>query len=1069
VLTDTVSTYGATITVTAGTLVNASGATITALQGAGGARNLNVELDNQGTLTVSGSQLLTINRTSADHQNNTVGTIDVSGGDLTIVQSGTTPTFANFGTITIGAGRTFTVSGGTLSQSAGTIGGAGTLALSSTTASFNTNFTNATTGLTMVSSTFNGPGTLTNATGKSLTLVSSTIGAAVTNQGILTGTGNSSIPGTLTSVAGSTLRVQGNNTQGAGTLTIGQGFTNNGAIELTDSVSTYGATLVVPNSSVTNASGGTITALPGAGGQRTLDMNLTNAGTITVSGSQGLTITKLSATYTNTGTIDVTGGNLTFNLTSGSNPTLANSGTITVGSGRTLTVSGGTLNQTAGSIGGSGTLSLTGTTANFTTSFSNATTGLTIYQTSFNGPGTLTNATAKTLTITGSTINAPFVNQGTLVTNGFSVIGGSLTTAAGDTIRVEGSNTAGQANLSVTNGFTNNGAIVLTDIVSTYGAILGVTNGTLTNAVGGTIAALPGAGGLRQLNAQLDNQGTLTVSASQGMSINRNSSAHTNSGSISLAGGNLTVNQGGTTPSITTTGAITLASGRTLTVSGGAINLNAGAIVGGTLALSSTTANLAISLSNATVAVTLTNSTVNGPGTFTNASGQLLTMASSTINAPFVNQGFLNSAGTSAINGSLTTVAGDTIRLQGNGNYGQSGLTVSSGFTNNGAILLTDSTSTYGAVLTVASGTLTNSSTGTINAQPGSGGLRTLTAEVANAGTLTVSGAQGLTLSKASAAHTNSGTIDVSGGSLTVVNSGVTGSLTNTGTLTIGASRTLTINNGGSFTQSGTIGGTGTLALAAVNSATFNNSFTNAITGLTLQATTVNGPGTITNAAGKTLTMTGGTMNAPFVNTGTLVTQGTATIAGTFQTDTSSVVRVKGNSTQGAATLTVSNSFFNNGDIELTDSVSTYGATLSLGGTLTSQSGSTISSLAGAGGTRTINGNVTTQFGTTMTVKPGGAGKLTINGSLSLGGTLNLEVGGLTQSTQYDLLEITGTLTPGGSSILNVTTFGGFTGSSGNSFTMITYASVISGFEIVNRPSGWNYVQGATSFVLSVP
>jgi len=52
------------------------------------------------------------------------GTLNVSGGDLTLNQSGTSPTFSNTGTILIAAGRTFTLSGGVLTNlSGGTLSG----------------------------------------------------------------------------------------------------------------------------------------------------------------------------------------------------------------------------------------------------------------------------------------------------------------------------------------------------------------------------------------------------------------------------------------------------------------------------------------------------------------------------------------------------------------------------------------------------------------------------------------------------------------------------------------------------------------------------------------------------------------------------------------------------------------------------------------------------------------------------------------------------------------------------------------------------------------------------------
>jgi hypothetical protein len=80
-------------------------------------------------------QILTINRADADHVNS--GLIDLSGADLTLTQSGTTPSFTNTGTVNITASRTFTATGGTVtnanSPTTGVIQGAGTLNVSGAT------------------------------------------------------------------------------------------------------------------------------------------------------------------------------------------------------------------------------------------------------------------------------------------------------------------------------------------------------------------------------------------------------------------------------------------------------------------------------------------------------------------------------------------------------------------------------------------------------------------------------------------------------------------------------------------------------------------------------------------------------------------------------------------------------------------------------------------------------------------------------------------------------------------------------------------------------------------------
>src|SRR5438128_2500255 len=71
------------------------------------------------------------------------------------------------------------------------------------------------------------------------------------------------------------------------------------------------------------------------------------------------------------------------------------------------------------------------------------------------------------------------------------------------------------ARLTVAQGFTNLGAIELTQAGPSntgYDARLGIASGTLVNARGANIKSLTGVrGGNRQLDGQLDNQGTLVV------------------------------------------------------------------------------------------------------------------------------------------------------------------------------------------------------------------------------------------------------------------------------------------------------------------------------------------------------------------------------------------------------------------------------------------------------------------------------------------------------------------------------------------------------------------------------
>src|SRR5260221_1965417 len=88
-------------------------------------------LNSQGTLLLL--QPLALSRPGAAHTNS--GTIDASAVNWTFTQNGTTPSFTSTGTVRIGSGPTWTISGGALNLNTGSaVGGAGTLALTGGTA-----------------------------------------------------------------------------------------------------------------------------------------------------------------------------------------------------------------------------------------------------------------------------------------------------------------------------------------------------------------------------------------------------------------------------------------------------------------------------------------------------------------------------------------------------------------------------------------------------------------------------------------------------------------------------------------------------------------------------------------------------------------------------------------------------------------------------------------------------------------------------------------------------------------------------------------------------------------------
>jgi hypothetical protein len=405
-------------------------------------------------------------------------------------------------------------------------------------------------------------------------------------------------------------------------LTVANGFVNEGLIELTSTLANQAATLNVTAGTLTNAAGGQISALAGAGGtaNRTLGAELNNLGTLEVAlgASSTFTLSKASAHHANGNLIDLNGGLFTITQ-SGTAPSFANSGTIDGTGGGDVTISGGVFNNTGalsissgrtltlqsivfndllgGTFGGSGTtLLLSSSTMNSTPDYSTAGSTVVMYSSTWNGPGTFTNAsTTVTLVLTSSAINAPFVQPGgaTLACQGGCALGGAFgPNPSGSVIRIQGSSSS-TGTLTVANGFVNEGLIELTSTLANQAATLNVTAGTLTNAAGGQISALAGAGGTanRTLGAELNNLGTLEVAlgASSTFTLNKGSSDHMNSGQFNLTGGSFLLSQTGTTPTLTNTGTIHVGNSLNFTITGGSLtNFSGSALNGGTYEVAGT-------------------------------------------------------------------------------------------------------------------------------------------------------------------------------------------------------------------------------------------------------------------------------------------------------------------------------------------------------------------------------------------------------------------------------------------------------------------------------------------------
>src|SRR5690606_12317466 len=106
----------------------------------------------------------------------------------------------------------------------------------------------------------------------------------------------------------------------------------------------------------------------------------------------------------------------------------------------------------------------------------------------------------------------------------------------------------------------------LTSTVGGYPAGFTVGSGALVNAAGGSIVSLPGTGGSRSMAGSILNEGLVLVDAPLTWSLADDTL--TNTGTISLSNGNLTLTQTGLAQS-TLGGTVDIPTGRVFAVGGG--------------------------------------------------------------------------------------------------------------------------------------------------------------------------------------------------------------------------------------------------------------------------------------------------------------------------------------------------------------------------------------------------------------------------------------------------------------------------------------------------------------------
>jgi len=425
------------------------------------------------------------------------------------------------------------------------------------------------------------------------------------------------------------------------------------------------------------ANGGAITLTngDGCGNNATLVGPVSNTGSITSQPEHGGT-RNLQGSFTNTGTIQIN-TNSTFN---GSKGLLTNEGAIDVAEGKQLAVSNSSsvTNTTGGSINGtgSGNVFLTGGTLT-------------------QGAGT----TSGTLPV--------FVDDGTLDYSG----SGASTIALRGTDSLLGNLVAGQnlmiqstcgenAVVTASAPYNNGGAITLTNGDGcANNETLATSGATLTNS--GSITTEPAVGGARTLQGNLTNTGTLQ--------INRNTSYNT-------------------ATTLLNNGAINIASGVALSVTGGATVTNEAGTIAGT----------------GNGALTQVEGTFNqGAGTTSGTLPVILDRVA--LHYTGVGVGPIALRGASTLSGNLS--AGQVLSIQSTCSE-NAVVTAAAGIGNSGTIALTngDGCGNNDTLALPSKAALTNKKTGTIAAERPIGGNRTIEAIVKNEGLLSLSAGQALKL-----------------------------------------------------------------------------------------------------------------------------------------------------------------------------------------------------------------------------------------------------------------------------------------------------------------------------------
>ncbi len=941
---------------------------------------------SSSTLTVSGIDALL----------EAIGNLYVGyAGDATATVSngGTIKTDAIFSIATTGGTSTFNLNdGGTLQ-----VGGTGGIAIGTGSGTFNL-----------------GGGTI-QVIGSDLTSSAPFTLTADTTSTVDTNSFNATLNGTLSGSGGLAK-------SGAGTLTL------TGANSFTGDTTVDGGTLTIDGSGALDGTGNLHIGVSGDG-----SVAITDGGQVGT-GASGYVILSYNSGRTGSLTVTGTGSHLTSanNLIVG----LLGTGSVTIGSGGTVTVDNDGILWLPYDEGASGTLNLNaGGTLEI---------GAGGIRNSNNGTAQL-NLAGGTLRVTGdgfhTSVPAELTGTSTVDTNGFTGTlagalsgAGSLTKTGAGSLALSGANDYSGGTIVSAGTLTGDASSLQGDITNHATVVFDQSgDGTYAGAIDGTGTLIKQGTGNLTLDGTTSHSGGTTVSAGtltgstsslQGDITNDaalvfdQSSSGTYSGSLSGNGsltktgtGSLTLSGTNSYAGDTTIAAGTLQLGAADALSTtNAITVNAS----GTLAL--TTADTAVGSITGSGQINLGSHTltIGGANTSTTFSGAI--DGSGALNK--TGSGTLTLTGTNTYSGGTTisagTLTGDSTSLQGD-------------ITNHAALVFNQSSSgTYAGALD-GTGTLTKTGSGTLTlsgANSYSGGT-TVSAGLVSFSALGNFGTGNVTLNGGGLIWADGTTADVSA-RLNAL--GASGATFDTNGNDVSFESLLT--GSGSFTKQGTgtlvLSGTntspgaiitidaGTLRLATDNAfASATSVVVNSGAGFDLAdhtgtVSSLNGAGAVTLGAG---TLTVGDSLATSTFSGVISGSGALVVAGN-----SSTLALTGNNTfEGGTTVTAGTLEFNSLASLGTGNLTVNGGTLSWATGSSTDISTRLNALGAAGATFNTNGNdvaLSADLSTAGTLAKVGSGTLTLGDSTSTLGSAVADGGTFALADGADVT-VTGTLAVG--------------------------------------------------------